>query len=144
MTLKVIRLMQHLSNAIRRTFVRYLARFNWHGASRGPRSLGDSWDSCCYSFHYTILFGITMCESWNFQSTSVHGYWPTIRVRSRNAISEPQSARVHNVSSCTRACILSSAWRLLLHITPLLSLLWTPTFDWNAVRPCICKILIFH
>ena len=39
MTLKVTRIMQSLSNAIRRTFVRHLARFNWRGASRGPSAI---------------------------------------------------------------------------------------------------------
>jgi len=44
MTLKVIRLMQDLSNAIRRTLVRHLAQF--YLTRRVARSLGDSWASC--------------------------------------------------------------------------------------------------
>ena len=32
-------------------------------------------------------------------ATSVHGSWPMIHIRSRTAISEPQSVRVHNVCS---------------------------------------------
>ena len=42
MILKVIRLLQDLSNATRLIFVRNFARFqtfNWHGASRGPSAI---------------------------------------------------------------------------------------------------------
>jgi len=44
MTLKVIRVMQDLLNAIRRTYVRHFARFQL--ARRVARSLGDSSASC--------------------------------------------------------------------------------------------------
>jgi len=40
-TLKVIGLLHDLSNAIRRTFVRHFARFNWHGASRIPSVISE-------------------------------------------------------------------------------------------------------
>jgi len=40
-TLNVVRLLQDLSNALRRTFVRHFARFNWHGASRGLSAIAE-------------------------------------------------------------------------------------------------------
>ena len=85
-----------------------------HARRFAPRRL-----DFCYSFHYTYIVWHSNVRILKFP---VH-VRPWIRVRSRTAISEPQSVRVHNVCSCTRACILSSAWRLLLHIPPLVSLL---------------------
>jgi len=44
--LEVIRLLQVLSNAVRRKLCDISYDFNWHGDWRVARSLGDSWASC--------------------------------------------------------------------------------------------------
>jgi len=63
MTLKVIRLLQDLSNAIGRTFVRHFTRFQL--TRRVARSLGDSWASCSYiwSGFYPVVNAVrTVCK----------------------------------------------------------------------------------
>jgi len=57
MILKVIRLLQELSNAIRRTFVRHFARFQL--TQRVARSLGDSWASC---LEHSVVALCRACE----------------------------------------------------------------------------------
>jgi len=88
-----------------------------------------------------------VCRSWNFQSTSIHESWPMIRVRSRTAVSKPQWVCVHNICSLGHFPLTfppahgPEAWRLLLHIMPLVSLLWMPTSSWNVMCLYICKIV---